>query len=172
MIYRKNPQTQEIHEFISVDNIGVQASQWQNATQDEINNFILQEELKKQKTNKENEVAIAYEEAQYIKIQNGHTFIVQLKSENFLNIERQVFSANIRGFADLIASTIDGNLQVIKNIPKEQWNIFYERAKDISVNNLFLKTQFLFAIKSALTQEELQNINITFPLIQTIILSL
>ena len=80
MIYKINPDTQQIHEFISVNNIGVQASQWQNATQDEINNFILQEELKKQKTNKENELAIAYEEAQYIKIQNGHTFIVQLKS--------------------------------------------------------------------------------------------
>lgn len=132
----------------------------------------IEEILKKEKTKKLNELDIAYEQAQYIKIQNGHTFMFQLKGENFLNIERQVFSSNILGFADLIGQTIDGKLQIIKNIPKEQWNIFYEKAKDISVNNLSIKTKLLFAIKNVATQEELDNIKIEFPPIETVIIKL
>lgn len=138
----------------------------------ENNTLEIKQDFSREKGKKENEVNKAYEEAQYIEIQNGHIFMVQLKGENFLNIERQVFSANIRGFADLITTTIDGNVQVIKNIPKEQWNIFYEKAKDISVNNLSIKTKLLFAIKNVTTQEELDNIKIEFPPIETIILDL
>jgi len=148
-----------------------------NLTPEEINNLgqMTSEELELIKliSNKITELENNYIAAQKIKIQNGHTFIINLRGDDFRDVERQVNAANILGKADLIAKDLDGVLQVIKDIPKALWITFYEIAKVISVDNLGLKSQAAAAISLSTTIEEVSLVNTNpFPAIETIVLDI
>lgn len=114
-----------------------------------------------------------YIAAQKIQLQNGHTFIVNLRGDDFRDIERQVTAANILGKADILAKDLSGSPLVIRDIPKATWILFYGHAKKISVNNLILKNEIFALIKATQSINNIESININpFPAIQTITLNL
>ena len=131
------------------------------------------DELNNLKTSKIAELETNYIAAQKIQLQNGHTFIVDLKGDNFRDIERQVTAANILGKADILAKDLSGSPLVIRDIPKATWILFYGYAKKISVNNLILKNETLALIKATQSINNIESININpFPAITSIALSL
>lgn len=139
-------------------------------------NFNLQiweKNLAELKIERLDELESNYTAAQKIYLQNGHIFIISLKGNDFLDIERQINAAQNLGSASLISVDTTGVLRVINNIPYAIWLEFYELAKNISVSNLALKFETIIAIKTAQSIVGLEAININqFPAIQTITLDL
>jgi len=114
-----------------------------------------------------------YIAAQKIQLQNSHTLIVNLRGDDFRDIERQVMAANILGKADILAKDLSGSPLIIKDIPKATWILFYGYAKKISVNNLILKNEALALIEAIQSINNIESINTNpFPAIQTITLNL
>lgn len=133
----------------------------------------IEEILQKKKETNLNELNIAYEQAQYIKIESKHDFLIPLKGEYFkVDIKKQHDLAQDYGSANLIGIDVNGAPQMIPNIPKEMWSNFYVTANTISEGNYSLKLQYQYNIDQTQTIEELDNIVITFPPIQTIIINL
>jgi hypothetical protein len=165
--YVKNTLTGEI---IVSEKLGKKfyKSPYINCTEDEINAKILELDLQKAKEGKLIQLFNAYKNAQQIQVVNGHTFIVSLRGELFLDIERQVNAANILGQADLIAVDINGELVTLSEVPLSEWITFYTTAKPVSVNNLKLYRSFEATIQSASTLSELNAITFDFPAMQTV----
>jgi hypothetical protein len=115
----------------------------------------------------------AYVNAQYIRIKNGHTFMIPLKGDffNFV-IKGQIDSAKDFGSAPLVCPDISGKIQILKAIPYTMWEAFWNTAKPISQSNMLLKTEKQIEISNCNSEQlNLVNVNV-FPAIQEIILDL
>lgn len=110
---------------------------------------------------KTRELEKAYLEAQTCKIINGHTFIIPLSGNFFTqDIKGQVDEANLLGSASLVCKDIEGKTIILKDLPKELWNYFWQQAKPLSTKNFAIKELLNEKIKNCTTVEELNAIDI------------
>jgi len=128
--------------------------------------------LEEAKTLKINGLENDYINSQWLSVKNGHEFIVPLAGDNWKKIENACFSAGRLGVADLIWQDINGEFQLLKDLPVAEWYKFYAFAKPIGVSNKALRVIKEVEIASCKSQDELNTITWNFPAIQQILIDL
>jgi hypothetical protein len=133
-----------------------------------------EELLQEAKNEKIKELESLYSDAQWIRVKNGHTFMIPLKGEFFnVVVANQVLAAKVNGSASLRAPDIDKNIQTLIDIPYSEWEKFFLVAKRISFSNLILKEDKIVDINACLASSDLNatDLNI-FPEIQQVLIDI
>ena len=114
------------------------------------------------------ELETIYAQFQWIRVINGHTFMIPLSGEGFKQVSNQANAAKINGSASLRWPDIDGNIRTLFNIPLSEWLKFFSPAKSISEINYFSKEDKILQINACLTSSALNavDINIFPPIIE------
>lgn len=115
-----------------------------------------------------------YTAAQYIKVINGHSFLIPLKGDTFnILITNQVLAAQVAGSASLSFPDINGMMQTLIDVPFSEWQKFYIKAKKISFSNLILRDDKITEINNCQTSKELDEIDLNiFPAIDAVIIDI
>lgn len=121
-------------------------------------------DLEETKQDKKRLLLNNYISAQYVKIENGVSFEIPLRGKHFSTFKEQLLIATVLPSLKLIIYSIPEN-QVDYEIDITNINI-----SDVAIQmiersqfNWWLKTRLNHKIEKAITIDELNNINITFP---------
>ncbi|MFT6151379.1 MAG: hypothetical protein ACJAY9_000768 [Flavobacteriales bacterium] len=133
-----------------------------------------EELLQEAKNEKIKELESLYSDAQWIKVKNGHTFMIPLKGEFFnVVVANQVLAAKVNGSASLRAPDIDKNIQTLIDIPYSEWEKFFLVAKRISFSNLILKEDKIVDINACLASSDLSAVDLNiFPEIEQVLIDI
>lgn len=146
MIYKKNPETGEIREYANIDNIGVQASNWPDGTQEEIDCY----ELEKVRTEKSKELDAYYDSSEL------WAFTLKDGQGNSLTREQNWFLPRITKNIFLISD--EGN-KVLTTIQDPE--AIRAELNNIGIVIFEKKSEILTQIKNAKTITEINKIDIT-----------
>lgn len=146
MIYKKNPETGEIREYANIDNIGVEASNWPDGTQEEIDCY----ELEKVRTEKSKELDAYYDSSEL------WAFTLKDGQGNSLTREQNWFLPRITKNIFLISD--EGN-KVLTTIQDPE--AIRAELNNIGIVIFEKKSEILIQIKNAKTITEINKIDIT-----------
>jgi hypothetical protein len=133
-----------------------------------------EELLQEAKNEKIKELESLYSNAQFIRVINGHTFMIPLKGEFFnVVVANQVLAAKVNGSASLRAPDIDKNIRTLMGIPYSEWEKFFKPAKLISFANFNLKEDKILNINACLTSSDLNDTDLNiFPEIEQVLIDI
>ena len=154
MIYKKNPQTNEIQEFENVNNIGAFFADWTEATQQEIDAFIL--EQAKQKTKQK--ITVKRKQEQYETIEyNGKTYYATEIARD--NLFMAYVIAEKEKETTLLWFDVDDN-EVVLTLDEAWEMILLLREKDYTLYQNAVRA--LTQIAVATSPEQVNNIGDTY----------
>lgn len=128
--------------------------------------------LESAKLQKKDELEKAYDNAQWVKVENGISFDVKLRGELFVLLRQKVVDAENSGKASFTITQEDGLNYTVKDIPHKEWKTFFATVQPISENNFNIKANYQNQIHEAKSLEDLNKIQFTFPKIQTVNINL
>jgi hypothetical protein len=133
-----------------------------------------EELLQEAKNEKIKELESLYSNAQFIRVKNGHTFMIPLKGEFFnVVVANQVLAAKVNGSASLRAPDIDKNIRTLMDIPYSEREKFFKPAKLISFANFNLKEDKILNINACLTSSDLNDTDLNiFPEIEQVLIDI
>jgi hypothetical protein len=132
-----------------------------------------EELLQEAKNEKIKELESLYSDAQWIRVKNGHTFMIPLSGEGFNKVEIQANAALMNGSASLRWKDIEGNTQALFDIPLLEWEKFFLVAKRISFSNFNLKEDKILDIDACLASSDLSAVDLNiFPEIEQVLIDI
>jgi hypothetical protein len=147
-------------------------SDYKSQSQKEIKS--LNELLIGEQGEKTRQLEIAYTNAQFILVTNGHSFYIPLKGYFYnVTLTQKLSAAAINGQASLSAIDTNGDKRTLNNIPYSEWLKFSKKADPISFSNWNLKDLKIIEIDNCTTMEELNLVNLDiFPAIEEVLINI